>query len=82
MTFSKIFGNMALVLFILGLIAFVAPLLLAFKSWASSGFQGSMFSEGGEGHGTYLWFYFYLLPVTVLCWVGALLIKILGWFTK
>lgn len=49
-----------------------APVMMAFLSWASSGFQGSMLSEGGAGHGTWIWFMFYSLPLSALAVAGVL----------
>lgn len=60
------------------------PIFLALGSWALAGFSGDPISEGGEGHGTYLWFLMYSLPLggspLILCTV-ALLARLLAALT-
>ncbi len=57
----------------------VLPIVLMFGSWALAGFEGEPFSEGGDGHGTYLWLLFYSIPVggspLFLCTI-ALLVRL------
>ena len=51
---------------LLNVAVFFSPILLAVGSWVLSGFNGSPLSEGGPGHGAYIWLYFYVLPIAFL----------------
>lgn len=54
------------------------PLLMAFLSWAFSGFRNSMWSEGPSGHGVYIWLMFFTLPIGGLAFLVILVIKLLS----
>ena len=64
-------------LLVSGLI-FLSPIAMALVSWALSGFDGSPVSEGGAGHGAYLWFFFFSAPTAV---VGAVISLVVGFAT-
>ncbi len=51
---------------LLNVAVFFSPILLAVGSWVLSGFDGEPLSEGGPGHGAYLWMFFYALPLAFL----------------
>lgn len=64
-------------LIIAGFILLLLPIAMAFSSWASSGFEGSVFSEGGSGHGTWLWFYYFVGPPGLLALASGSIIKLI-----
>lgn len=59
-----------------GLILLLFPVSMSFFSWVSSGFEGSMFSEGGAGHATWIWFYFYVGPPGLFLLATGSIIKL------
>ncbi|OJJ18611.1 hypothetical protein BKI52_23655 [marine bacterium AO1-C] len=72
-------SNQAFIISLLALLLFIfSPLLMAFLSWAFSGFKNSLWSEGPGGHGTYLWFMLITLPVGGLAFLVVLVLKLLG----
>lgn len=57
----------------LGILVAAFPIILAYLSWFFSGFEGSPLSEGGPGHGTFIWFMFYSIPLAFLVLVGGII---------
>lgn len=55
------------------------PMLLSFISWMSSGFKGSMWSEGPGGHGAYMWLMLITLPLGGFGALMVLVKKIIVW---
>ena len=64
----------------------LSPIFMAWGSWVFSGFEGSWLSEGGPGHGAYLWFFFYSLPAGLLLFFAIAVVGIIlharAWYRR
>jgi hypothetical protein len=47
---------------ILSALVTLSPLAMVLISWAGAGFSGSPLSEGPDGHGAYIWMFFFTIP--------------------
>ena len=74
----KIFFKGLLCIFLIA----ITPILLAMGSWILSGFQGDILSEGGEGHGVYLWLFLYSIPIGSFLFGLLILILAILWIRK